>query len=216
MGATDLTSRMVELLGRLRREMNGAVADSMRVRGRPYGLNYGVSLPTIRAIARSCPPDHAFSRYLFLQDVRELRLAALTLAEPRQVVPAEFDAWGAGIVNSEVAEEAAFALLSRTECVRELYAAWMAATDPLLRYAALLSAARSRSVPVQEALAPLPALAADFPEDLLLADGVVALLASVGTDRPEGRDAVLRVVGTLPQTAAADHIREQMAWRLDG
>lgn len=36
MGATDLTSRMVELLGRLRREMNGAVADSMRVRGRPY------------------------------------------------------------------------------------------------------------------------------------------------------------------------------------
>ena len=186
------------------------------MRGRPYGLNYGVSLPTIRAIARSCPPDHAFARYLFLQDVRELRLAALTLAEPRQVVPAEFDAWGAGIVNSEVAEEAAFALLSRTECVRELYAAWMAATDPLLRYAALLSAARSRSVPVQEALAPLPALAADFPEDLLLADGVVALLASVGTDRPEGRDAVLRVVGTLPQTAAADHIREQMAWRLDG
>lgn len=82
MGATDLTSRMVELLGRLRREMNGAVADSMRVRGRPYGLNYGVSLPTIRAIARSCPPDHAFARYLFLQDVRELRLAALTLAEP--------------------------------------------------------------------------------------------------------------------------------------
>ena len=162
MGATDPTSRMVELLGRLRREMNGAVADSMRVRGRSYGLNYGVSLPTIRAIARSCPPDHAFARYLFLQDVRELRLAALTLAEPRRVVAAEFDAWGAGIVNSEVAEEAAFALLSRTECVRELYAAWMAATDPLLRYAALLSAARSRSVPVQEALAPLPALAADL------------------------------------------------------
>ena len=37
MGATDPTSRMVELLGRLRREMNGAVADSQRVRGRAYG-----------------------------------------------------------------------------------------------------------------------------------------------------------------------------------
>ena len=53
--ATDLTSRMVYLLGELRREMNGAVADSMRYYGTRYGLNYGVSLPTIRTIASKEP-----------------------------------------------------------------------------------------------------------------------------------------------------------------
>ena len=49
----DFTSRMTTLLGAFRRERNGAVADSMRFYGRPYGLNYGVSLPTLRRLARA-------------------------------------------------------------------------------------------------------------------------------------------------------------------
>lgn len=215
MAATDYTSRMTALLGRMRREMNGAVADNMRVRGRAYGLNYGVSLPTIRAIARSNARDHGFARYLYLQDVRELRLAALHLAEPQRVAPDEMDAWAAGIINSEVAEEAAFALLSRTPAVQSLYAAWITAPQPLLRYAALLAAARNGSIPVREALAPLCGLVVDLPDDPLLADGAVALLASVATDSP-GRQAVARLVASLPQTATAGLIREEMAWRIDG
>ena len=109
----DYTSRMVALLRELRRERNGAVADSMRYYGTPYGLNYGVSLPTLRRIARAEAPDHGFARYLYRQDVRELRLAALHIACPACFTPEEFPAWAAGIVNSEIAEEAAFALLSR-------------------------------------------------------------------------------------------------------
>ncbi len=214
MAAKDYAARMAALLGRLRREMNGAVADAMRVRGRAYGLNYGVSLPTIRTIARSCDPDHDFARYLYAQDVRELRLAALTLAVPAKVTPDQYDTWAAGIVNSEVAEEAAFALLSRTPSLQGLYAAWIASPEPLLRYAALLAAARSRMIPVGEALAPLGVLAADLPDDRLVAAGAVALLASVAADAP-GREAVRQAILTLPQTAAADRIREEMAWRLD-
>ena len=49
---------MVALLGELRRERNGAVADAMCLCGKPYGLNYGVSLPTLRRIARAETPDH--------------------------------------------------------------------------------------------------------------------------------------------------------------
>ena len=128
----DYTSRMVALLRELRRERNGAVADSMRYYGTPYGLNYGVSLPTLRRIARAEAPDHGFARYLYRQDVRELRFT-----------PEEFPAWAAGIVNSEIAEEAAFALLSRAEAFPALFSAWIASPDALLQYAALLAAARS-------------------------------------------------------------------------
>ncbi len=56
------TSRMVALLSRMRRERNGAVADAMCYYGITYGLNYGVSLPTVRQIARAEPRDHAFAR----------------------------------------------------------------------------------------------------------------------------------------------------------
>ena len=134
----DFTSRMVALLRELRRERNGAVADSMRYYGAPYGLNYGVSLPTLRRIARAEAPDHDFARYLYRQDVREMRLAALHIACPASLTPEEFPAWAAGIVNSEIAEEAAFALLSRAEAFPVLFSAWIASPDALLQYAALL------------------------------------------------------------------------------
>lgn len=133
---------MVALLGELRRERNGAVADAMCLCGKPYGLNYGVSLPTLRRIARAETSDHDFARYLYVQDVRELRLAALYIAQPERVTADEADFWAAGIINSEVAEEASFALLSRVGVQPAIFERWMAAS-PLLQYAALLAAARS-------------------------------------------------------------------------
>lgn len=143
----DFTSRMVALLGELRRERNGAVADAMSPFGKPYGLNYGVSLPTLRQIARAETPDHDFARYLYVQDVRELRLAALYVAQPARVTADEAEFWAAGIVNAEVAEEASFALLSRVGVLPAIFESWMAAS-PLLQYAALLAAARSPQAPL--------------------------------------------------------------------
>lgn len=77
----DNTSLMISLLGALRREMNGAVADAMHYYGKRYGLNYGVSLPTIRTIASEQPTNNSLALYLYKQDVRELRLAALHIAD---------------------------------------------------------------------------------------------------------------------------------------
>ena len=216
----DFTSRMVALLGELRRERNGAVADALRCYGAPYGLNYGVSLPTLRKLARAETPDHDFARYLYLQEVRELRLAALHIARPESLTPDEFPAWAAGIVNSEVAEEAAFAFLSRSAALPALFDAWIADPNPLLRYAALHSAARSDLLtaawiaPAVEAVrraavcaaeslskpaaAPLSASSAAR----LIAQGAVALLSAVGGLNEENRQAVLRAAGSLGKLPA--------------
>lgn len=237
----DFTSRMVALLGELRRERNGAVADAMRYYGAPYGLNYGVSLPTLRKLARAETPDHDFARYLYLQDVRELRLAALHIARPESLTADEFPAWAAGIVNSEVAEEAAFAFLSRADALPALFAAWISDPNPLLRYTALQSAARSNSltaawiVPAVEAVRraaecasgtaaePVaePAsgpVAASLSAPLaarLIAQGAVALLAAVGARNEENRQAVLRAVGSLGKLPAEDYVHEELTWRLE-
>ena len=138
----DFTSRMVALLGAMRRERNGAVADAMRYYGADYGLNYGVSLPTVRTLARACGRDHEFARYLYAQEVRELRLAALHIAEPERLTADEFAFWGGGICNSEVAEEAAFALLGRIDAFDELFRSWCNGGTLLEGYAAVMAAAR--------------------------------------------------------------------------
>lgn len=220
----DHTSRMVALLAAMRRERNGAVADGMRYYGTACGLNYGVSLPTVRSIARAEEPDHAFALYLYRQEVRELRLAALHIADPALLTLAELPAWAAGIVNSEVAEEAAFALLSRAPILPEIFAAWTADAEPLPVYAALMAAARSSETPAEwaepaaeavrrqsEAVAAgrQPAYAAQ-----LAAQGAAALLTAIGSRDEKNRQTVLRAADAAGAMPAGDMLREELAWRL--
>jgi len=222
----DLTSRMVALLAAFRRERNGAVAEGMRCCGAAYGLNYGVSLPTVRAIARAETPDHAFARYLYRQEVRELRLAALHVAQPELLTAAELPAWAAGIINSEVAEEAAFALLSRTPVFPEIFDRWTTAAEPLPAYAALMAAARWAEAPAEwifgavdtvrryaaeAASGRQPACAAR-----LMAQGAAALLTAIGGRSEANRQAALRAAGSGGDTPAENYLREELAWRLAG
>lgn len=188
---------MVALLGELRRERNGAVADAMCLCGKPYGLNYGVSLPTLRRIARAEMPDHDFARYLYVQDVRELRLAALYVAQPERVTMDEAEFWAAGIINSEVAEEASFALLSRVGVLPELFRSWMAAS-PLLQYAALLAAARSP----QASLAWVDAALEAVHRNAVEAEAVVAAARSAAAADTSAAPAA-GIAGAAGQAASA-------------
>ncbi len=215
----DFTSRMAALLGAFRRERNGAVADSMRFYGKPCGLNYGVSLPTLRSLARAEGTDHEFARYLYLQDVRCLRLAAFHVADPARFAPDEFAFWGDGLSNSELAEEAAFALLSRSDALPALFEAWTAPDAPCLRrYAALMAAARVPH-PSPAWIAPaVEAVRCGAPDDAfaarLLAQGAAALLTAAGSLNDENRQAVLRAAGSLDSSPAAEYLRGELEWRL--
>lgn len=188
---------MVALLGELRRERNGAVADAMCLCGKPYGLNYGVSLPTLRRIARAETPDHDFARYLYVQDVRELRLAALYIAQPERVTMDEAAFWAAGIINSEVAEEASFALLSRVGVLPELFRSWITAS-PLLQYAALLAAARSP----QASLAWVDAALEAVHRNAVEAEALVAAARSVAAADTSAAPAA-GIAGATGQAASA-------------
>lgn len=211
------TSRMVALLSRMRRERNGAVADAMYYYGIPYGLNYGVSLPTIRQIARAEPRDHAFARMLWEQDVRELKLAALHIAEPKQLTIAEASAWADGIVNSELAEEAAFALLRHSPHLEEIADAWMQVETPLPAYATLLGMARATHVK-EKWLRPALTIAHNTTNDhdRLIAQGAVALLETIGRQNETSRQAVLRIIDPFESSdkPAEKFIREELLWRL--
>lgn len=191
---------MVALLGELRRERNGAVADAMCLCGKPYGLNYGVSLPTLRRIARAETSDHDFARYLYVQDVRELRLAALYIAQPERVTADEAEFWAAGIINSEVAEEASFALLSRVGVLPELFRSWITAS-PLLQYAALLAAARSP----QASLAWVDAALEAVHRNAVEAEALVAAARSVAAADTSAAPAA-GIAGAAGQAASASFV----------
>lgn len=200
---------MIFLLGELRREMNGAVADSMHYYGKRYGLNYGVSLPTIRTIAAKEPQNNDLALYLYKQDVRELRLAALHIAEPKEFNSTK-EAWRDGISTSEIAEELAFALLSKVETFTQIYGEWIESAQPLVVYSALMAAARHGVV--NDSFGEVPHIIGRFPDSRLIAQGVIALLATAIATHAEK---VRSIFDNLPDTPITDYIREELAWRME-
>lgn len=209
---------MTALLGRMRRERNGAVADAMRFHGRACGLNYGVSLPTVRQLARAEGTDHGFARMLWQQDVRELKLAALHIADPACCTIEELNGcWADGLFNSELAEEAAFALLRRLPDFPSIFLDWLRADTPapLPAYAVLLAGAR---VPqLNEAwISPTLETVARMDGNRLVAQGAVALLEAIGRQNETSRQAVFRAVDPLAAEAPASctFVQEELQWRL--
>ncbi len=207
----DDTSRMVALLGAVRKQMNGAVLDTLRYYGSDYGLNYGVAIHSLRETARETGRDDGFARFLYRQQVRELRIVALWIAEPERTTAADFPFWAAGIINSEVAEQAAHALLSQIDDIDALLAEWCASENALLAYAALLAASRSVRASVGAVTEGVRSAVGRFPDNRIVAQGATAALASVAG---EHRDRVLLLLDGLCDSPTARLVRDEMSWRM--
>lgn len=210
----DQTQKMITLLGLLRKQMNGAVADAMYYYGARYGLNYGVSLPTVRQIASTEERNHALAQYLYKQQVRELRLAALHIAEPEQMTTGEADFWAEGVINSEVAEEMAFALLSHAPSLAAIFDKWTKSGNEYLAYAALMAASRSNLAHTEECITTCANAATAYPSSRIIAQGVVALLSAAASNT-ENISAIRRTLASMGDSSTACYIAEEMEWRLE-
>ncbi len=210
------TARMAALLGELRRERNGAVAESMQRGAGGYGLNYGVSIPTIRAIAARVGTDHDFARFLYRQDVRELRMAALTIADPRCLTSENVGEWFTARMPEELMEELALRLLSRCgrPVLETLCERWLRAGSGAERYTALMALARARvqEIDTMSVVEALPDAVAAFPDDLRLARGAAVFIQSA-TARiaPE---ALAGVLERLPDSRGGDYLRDELEWMI--
>ncbi|MDR0509502.1 MAG: DNA alkylation repair enzyme [Rikenellaceae bacterium] len=141
----ELAREAERLLSRLRREMNGAVVESMERRGIVYPLSYGVSTADIRAIAARYAPNDPLAKYLYVQPVRELQLSALFIADPARLTLADLPFWATGVACSEVAEYLAFALVGRSPLAWEAFLEWSQRSE-LLLYCAMMSLLRARAL----------------------------------------------------------------------
>ncbi|MFI3305060.1 MAG: DNA alkylation repair protein [Rikenellaceae bacterium] len=209
---SEYSSRLAYLLGEMQRQMNGGVVGSMRFYGDDYGLNYGVTLTTIRAIAKGereqqGGANHRLAKLLYRQEVRELRLAGLWLADSTDA-DSDLEFWGRGIINSDVAEEAAFALLHRCEGVDR----WLDSDSELLQYCALMAIAKRGEIVLAKYCHSIVKLINDATH--ITQNGVVALLDSAIKCGVES-DEITTLLSKLSECKAAEYVRSEMAWRLE-
>lgn len=197
------------LLYRLRKEMNGAALDTMRYFGADYERNYGVQIYAIRNLAREIGTDHELAEYFYTQNIREVRLVALWIADAERVGVENFDFWAEGIINSEVAEQASHALFSRILCIEELLTVWSRSENTLLAYCALLAAARNGGVSSEIAIESILSAVARFEDNRLIAQGATALAMQLDDV------AVGELLNRLPNGPTANLLREEIAWRVE-
>lgn len=206
------TTKMVSLLSEFRRERNGLVADTMYYEGSRYGLNYGVSLPTLRRLVAEVGVDHDFARFLCRQQVRCLQLAALHLADPTRLDEAdEATFWLNFLTNSELAEEAAYALLSRYTALPLRFNEWVAIQQLYAAYALLMALARTGHITTSH----LEAAYATHRRHAhsLTAKALVVLSAAA----VEADGSLREVVEQLTREAdlpMQDYICDELAWRI--
>ena len=202
-------------MGRVRKQMNGAVSESMATDGENYGLNYGVSIATLREIAATEQPDTDFAKYLYQQQVRELRLLACHLAEPEKVDIHDFPFWARGIRNAELAEELAFALLSKIYDINSLMGIWTTESNELIAYAALMAAARNKRTTSEVAFIAAEKSVRANPTSRNIAHGVVALLCYIAENDKSVKVGLPTLFESMPDCTVKEFVKEELEWRLE-
>ena len=122
----NTASQVKEIKQSFRQMMDGAVAQSMRMKGVDYKLNWGATLPRLREKAAELGKNYALAIALWKEDVRECKILATMLMPPDEVLPEVIDIWMEQTDSQEIAEQAAFNLFQYLPFAPEKAYAWIA------------------------------------------------------------------------------------------
>ena len=122
----DVKEQIKEIKQSFRLMMDGAVAQSMRDKGLNYHLNWGATLPRLRAKADELGPNYDLAIALWKENVRECKILATMLMPPEKMLPEVCDIWMEQVPSQEIAEQVAFNLWQYLPYAPEKAYQWIA------------------------------------------------------------------------------------------
>ena len=122
----EIREQVKEIKQSFRQMMDGAVAKSMRDKGFDYKLNWGATVPRLRAMADEMGQDYDLAIALWKEDVRECKLLATMLMPADRMLPEVCDIWMEQVPSQEVAEQLAFNLWQHLPYAADKAFRWIA------------------------------------------------------------------------------------------
>ena len=113
--------------------MNGPASQSMREKGLKYKLNWGVPVPTLKAMAKDYGKNYDLAIELFKEDIRECKILATMIMPPERMLPEIIDVWMEQTTQNEIAEQLAFNLLQYLDYAPMLAFEWIATDKPIYK-----------------------------------------------------------------------------------
>ncbi len=101
------------VLAQVRLYMNGATSAQMEERGIKYRINYGVSIPHLKQLAKRIPVSYELAERLWFMEIREtMILAAIIVPEDTMSLERCLE-WSEKVINVDILERSAMFLWSR-------------------------------------------------------------------------------------------------------
>ena len=132
----DINDVVKEIKQSFRQMMDGSVAQSMRDKGLNYHLNWGATLPRLKAKAEeikamfnvSCLMFNVYDLAIALwkENIRECKILATMLMPPEKMLSEVCDIWMEQMPSQEIAEQAAFNLWQYLPYAPEKAYQWIA------------------------------------------------------------------------------------------
>ena len=73
--------------------MNGVAAQSMRDKGLDYHINWGASLPMLKAKAKEIGKNYSLAIALWKENIRECKILATMVMPADEILPEVVDIW---------------------------------------------------------------------------------------------------------------------------
>lgn len=127
----NTAERLKEIKRSFRMMMNGVAAQSMRDKGLEYHVNWGASLPMLKAKAKEIGKDYDLAIALWKEDVRECKILATMIMPAERMLPEVVDIWMEQTRSQEMAELASMNLYQHLPFAAEKAYQWMASDKEL-------------------------------------------------------------------------------------
>ena len=127
----DINQQVKEIKQSFRLMMDGMVAASMRDKGLNYKLNWGATLPRLKAKAEEIGKNYDLAIALWKENVRECKILATMIMPAEQILPEGVDIWMEETDSQEMAEQASFNLYQYLPFAADKAYTWMASEKEL-------------------------------------------------------------------------------------
>ncbi len=134
--------RVEEILARLEALGNPEAAEGMRRYGIVGERIFGVSIPSLRKIAREIGRDYELAMELWNINSRETRILASMIAEPARVTEEIMESWVKEFDNWELCDQVCQNLFQRTPFVHKKAVEWSGREEEFVKRAAFVLMAR--------------------------------------------------------------------------
>lgn len=138
----EFDTKYSQLRNSFRARMNGAIEGQMKSRGIKYRINFGISIPHIKEISSKFSFTPQECERLWFNEIREAMIVAAMQMPDDKLDTETMKNWSSCIKNIDIAEQAAFFMISRMVEPHEFFQYLINSNDPFLTASAFFAAGR--------------------------------------------------------------------------